>query len=151
MRQSPSANNFVEGVCEIPTIDNKYDATANDSDKSWTVPNNEMWKINFAHVILVSTATVGNRQMTLQIVDENSNMIIDMTAGTVQAASLTRHYLFIQGIYRETAFVNGELQIPIALDLYLKPGWSIRFLDEAAVAAAADDMTVSFQMQKYVV
>lgn len=125
-----------------------FDSTADDSDKSWVVPDDEIWRLNWAHLILVSTATVGNRQILMRVDDPNGNMLFDTHAGNVQAASVTRHYLFLQGIYRETSFVDGELQVPFPQDCWLGPGFTLRFYDATAVDAAADDMTVTFQVDR---
>ena len=142
------SNNFSESIAEVPPIGSKFDNASNDSNKSWTVPGNEQWKINHAHVILATTATGGNRLITCNITDADGNSF-DIQAGTTQAASLTRHYLFLQGFFRETTFVNNELQVPLPYDLWLPPGWSIQFYDATAVDAAADDMTVFFQYKKF--
>lgn len=149
--QKVSEQQFANTVVNIPPIASQYDATANDSDKTFTVPGNEMWKLNFAHVVYASTATVGNRIMTIEIDNERGNNLIDLVAGAAQAASTTVHYGFLQGIFRETSVVNGELQVPVPEDCYLGPGYTIRFYDSAAIDAAADDMTVSFQYQKFTV
>jgi hypothetical protein len=129
----------------------KYDATANDSDKSFTVPNGKTWRLDWAHVILASTADVGNRQIEVQILDASSVLRIDFHAGTTQAANLTRHYVFQPGIFRETAFVDGEIQTAIPMNMILPAGWSVRFYDSAAVAATADDMTISFQITEHAI
>lgn len=148
MQTTVSTEQRAEAVTRIALVDRKYDATANDSDKSWTVPDNEQWRICHAHVTLVSSATVGNRIVTMSISDASGNALTDLVAGVVQAASVTRHYCFLQGIFRETAFVNSELQVPLPIDCWLNPGWTIRVYDSAAVDAAADDMTVSFVYEK---
>lgn len=148
MQTTVSTENRAEAVTRIALVDRKYDATANDSDKSWIVPGNEQWRICHAHVRLVTTATVGNRIITLSISDASGNLLIDLVAGAVQAASLTRDYGFLQGIFRETAFVNAELQVPLPIDCWLNPGWTIRVFDSAAVDVTADDMTVSFVYEK---
>jgi predicted Zn-dependent protease len=57
----------------------------------------------------------------------------------------------LQGIFRETAFVANELQVPLPIDLYIPPGGTIRIYDSAAIAAGADDMTVAFQYMKFTV
>lgn len=144
MQTTVSTENRAEAVTRIARVEKKFDATANDSDKSWTVPNNELWRICYVHAILVSTATVGNRQIALEIKDESGNSLMHLEAGAVQAASVTRHYGFLQGIFRETSFVSDELQVPLPIDCWLKPGWSLRVADDAAIDAAADDLTVSF-------
>lgn len=127
-------------------IRNTYDSAANDSDKTFVVPDGATWELMWAHVSLVSTATVGNRQIRMAILDDDGVERADIHAGAVQAASLTRHYLFMKGVYRETAFVDDEMHVPFPHDLILHAGWQIRIYDESAVAAAADDMTVSFQV-----
>ena len=119
------------------------EATANDSDKSFTVPGAETWKVMFGHVILASTATVGNRQLLITVADENSNIIFNTYAGAVQVASNTYNYTLAQSATRETTVVANSLQVPIPQDLILLPGYTIRVYDVTAVDAAADDMTVS--------
>lgn len=151
MRQLVGTNNWSDSVAEVPPLHAVFDSTANDSDKSWTVPGNEMWHLNWVHVLFASTSTVGNRILTLQVKDGSGNIMMDFVAGAVQAASATVHYAFLQGIYRETTVVNSELQVPMAQDLYLDSGYVLRIYDSAAVAVAADDMTVSFQAKRYVV
>lgn len=147
MRFEQGSGNFTEGVTEVTPIDSYFDSTANDSNKSWVVPNGEMWMLNWAHAILVTSADVGNRTMCLDILDEAGNVLIDIPSSAVQAASGTDHYAFYQGIYRETAFAAGAIQVPIPKDMYLKAGYTIKFYDRSAIAPAADDMTVSFQVK----
>ncbi len=124
------------------------DAAANDSDKSWTVPNDEIWRLLWASVTLVSTATVGNRQIAIVVSDASSNVVLTINAGAVQAASATVRYLFFPGVPRETSVAVGELRGSIPADLYLPAGYSLRVYDSAAVDAAADDMTVAFQVER---
>lgn len=151
MRQAINNLNTSESVAIVSPIDSRFDDTANDSSKSWTVPEGELWKLNFAHIILVSSADVGNRVISIDILDADGNLMLDLFSPVVQAASGTRHYAFFQGIYRETAFAADSIQIPIPKDLWLKAGYTIKAWDRAAIAAAADDMTVAFQFEKYAV
>ncbi len=145
-------NDFISSATvNVPPIASQFDDTANDSDKSFTVPTNELWFLNWLHVIYVSSGDVGNRQLLLEVNDADGNTLIDQHAGAVQAASQTRHYGFLQGIYRETTFVDNSLQVSMPKDLYLGPGYVLRVYDDEAVAAAADDMTISFQYQKFTV
>lgn len=144
-----SNNNFTEGVTSVAPIYSVFDSTANDSDKSFTVPDGEMWELNWVNTVLVTTATVGNRQMEMRILDESGNVMVSLFAGAVQAASLTRDYHFIQGVYRETAFVANELQVPYGTDIWMPAGWSLNMRDQAAIDPSADDMTVSFQVKRF--
>ena len=120
------------------------DTALNDSDKAFTVPGAETWKVMYGHVILTSTATVGNRQILLTVTDNLGNVIYNSYAGNVQAASLAYNYSFNQGIARETTVVANSLQVPIPTDLILLPGYVLRAYDVTAVDAAADDMEVAF-------
>ncbi len=129
-------------------IKHAIDTAANDSDKTIVVPDGEMWVLDWLHVTLVSTATVGNRQIKLALYDNADVLQADWTAGAVQAASLTRHYTFQPGLYRETAFVDGEILIAIPQKLVIPAAWYLRVYDSAAVAAAADGMTVAYQVTK---
>ncbi|TNE61199.1 MAG: hypothetical protein EP341_00850 [Sphingomonadales bacterium] len=147
MRIDIGNGNHVEAVTIAPLIENKRDATANDSDKSWVVPGNELWKITHACVNLTTTATVGNRIMTLRVDDPDGNQIKNLVAGAVQAASADVFYCMIQGIYRETSVINGAIQVPLPADFYVIPNSTIRFYDSAAIDAAADDMIVNFQVE----
>jgi len=142
-------NNFTEGVTSVAPIYAVFDNAANDSKKSYTVPVNEMWKLTQAFCTLVTTATVGNRQIRFTATDPDGNQIGYISAGSVQAASTTRAYGFMQGIYRETTFIDGMIQIPIPIDLYIPGGSVLQFWDSAAIDAAADDLTVAFIVQVY--
>lgn len=141
--------NYTDGITVISPTYSVFDSDANSSNKVFTVPAGEMWKLNFAHVTLVSSGAAGNRQMEMIVADSSGNVMFTLSAGATQAASLTRDYHFMQGTYRETAFVANELQVPFGNDLSLPAGWTLRFKDSAAIAAAADDMTVAFQVQRF--
>lgn len=142
-------DNYIENVSEVSPIETTYDATANDSNKSWTVPGGEMWKLNWAHVTLVASATVGNRQMALLVKNAAGDTVYDIAAGGIQGAGTTRHYNFLQGVHRETAFVAAEIQVPVPIDLYLPAGFTLQIWDSSAIDAAADDMIVGFQVKMY--
>lgn len=94
------------------------------------------------HLIYTSTATAGNRQIRMAIQDETDTSVSTFSSGGVQAASLTYHYIFSRGVYRETAFIDNELQCPIPFGTILLPGWDLIVLDNAAIDAAADDMVI---------
>jgi hypothetical protein len=141
--------NYSPAVTPVPVVYGFVDSVANDSDKTYTVPSGEMWKLSYANVKLVATATVGNRQVRMAVSNPGGVEIGYISAGAVQAASTTRSYGFMQGIYRETSFIDSMIQVPIPMDLYLPSGSTIRFYDSAAIDAAADDMTVSIGVQRF--
>lgn len=126
-------------------ISSKYDAALNDSSKSWTVPDGEIWTIDHVYAILTSTATAGNRQMVIKITD-GTNQVGIVSAGAVQAATNTYAYDFFVGAPTEGTVVNNSLKVSMPL-LTLLPGYVITVEDDAEVAAAADDLTVAFTYQ----
>ena len=123
------------------------DVVADDSDKSFVVPAGRRYKLHYGQITLISTASAGNRQMALEVLDDSANLVFRSLAGAVQAASLTREYHFAPNPVREAAFVNGQIMVPTPPDLIMLPGWTLRFYDTAAIDAAADDMTVSALVQ----
>ena len=125
----------------MSTIKHSRDTTLNSSSKTiLTCPAASLCEVLQIHVDFTSTATVGNRLITMEIYDDTNTLVSDYYAGALQAASLDHHYLFAQGIYRETTFVNGELQCPFPFETILLPGWYCKIADSNAVDAAADDM-----------
>lgn len=148
MRQIVNNSNYSESVAIVPPIKGDRNAAAG-SAKSWIVPNNELWKLNFVQAILTSSAVVGTRQLAVQVKDAAGNAVLDLVAGVTQAASLTQRYGFFQGVPRETALVAGSLQASLPEDLYLPPGYTLRVYDSAAVDAAGDTLTVSIQAMKF--
>jgi hypothetical protein len=122
---------------QIETVVN--DATADDSDKSFTPTSR--WRIQSIFVTLVTTVEVGDRQLVVRI-KEGSDIIYQSVAGAVQAASATVNYNFAPNNTREGTAVANALDVPLPADLHLSPGQTIQVLDATAVDAAADDMTV---------
>jgi hypothetical protein len=79
--------------------------------------------LNSACVSYTSNATVGNRQLVLQVLDSSSNVMYQFSAGAVQAASAaSQFYNFMAGVARETARVNNELMVPIPFDIIIPQG-----------------------------
>lgn len=142
-------NNFSEAVTDVAPVETTFDATANDSNKSWVVPGGEMWKFNWLRALMVTSATVGNRQMVLRVLDASANLVFGISAGAVQGAGVTRTYNFCQNVSHEAAFVAAEIQVPVAAEMWLPAGFTLQVLDSTAVDAAADDMTISFQVKVY--
>lgn len=120
--------------------------TADDSDNTFTVPANTEYQILSVYVSLVTTATVGNRQMAVQALDASNNVLLGARAGVVQAASLTRAYSFAPGLPQDTAFRDTDYLGVSLPAIFLAPGQKLRVYDKAAIAAAADDMTVRVQI-----
>jgi hypothetical protein len=124
------------------------DELDNDSDKTFTVPALTEYQILWIWVELTTTATVGNRQMVIQVQDSASDVISTWAlASVVQAASIARNYLFAPGVadqlgFRDTSF----LTTPIPVTSFLQAGDIIRVYDNKAIDAAADDMIVQMKI-----
>lgn len=123
------------------------DEALNDSDKTFTVPSSVEWHIMWIWVELTTTATVGDRQLVIEIQDNANDVTAQIRAGVVQAASLTRYYLFAPsmadlGVFRDTDWLMTPLPPTVLLDI----GMQVRVYDNNAVAAAADDMVVQMQV-----
>lgn len=123
------------------------DENANDSDKSFTVPASTIWQVLWVWVELASTATVGSRQMTLEIQDAAADVIAVIKAGTTQAASLTYNYLFAPSLPDLTAVrATNYMMTPMPPTIILPASYVLRVYDSAAVDAAADDMVVQLMV-----
>ena len=124
----------------------KHSRTVSTNDSNVTVLTaaaRTLIEIIQLHITYTSSATVGNRALRLAIYDETDTTVADYHVGVDQAASLTRHYVCARGVYRESAFVDGEIQFPIPFGTVLLPGWYLIVKDNAAIDATADDMTIN--------
>jgi len=119
------------------------DEAANDSDKKFTVPAATEWEILSIWVELTTTADAGNRQMCVEIQDGADDVVLQVRAGIVQAASITRYYTFAPGVVELEAFRDTDyLSTAFPAGLVLPATFDVRIYDKAAIQAAADDMLV---------
>jgi hypothetical protein len=135
---------------QFQNIVQQGDAVLDDSDKTYIVPAGESWLIKSIYAKLISTGTAGNRQMDVLITDAADVIVAKFVAGAVQAASLTREYVFAPTHPQETAFTVGVMLRALAGDLVIPAGYKIRVYDSAAIAAAADDLTVRILVSKQI-
>lgn len=103
-------------------------------------------KLNWAHLTYTSDATVGNRTIVLEVLDDAGNIVLDVHTSANQAASLTRHHEFFPGVYRETAFstVGAAITTPIPMGLIIPGNYILRVRDSAAIAAG-DSLVFTYQ------
>lgn len=118
------------------------DEALNDSDKEISVPADYEWILQSIWVEFTSTANAGNRQVTIEIQDEADDVIMDIKAGVVQAASLAKEYAFYNGAENMGAFVDTDHLSTNLPEIILDEGYDVRIWDSAAIDAAADDMVV---------
>ena len=124
------------------------DETTNDSDKDiYDCPASTEAQVLWIRVELTTTATVGNRQMVVEIQDSAGDVIAEFRAGAVQAASLTRYYQFGASMADLQAFRDTDwLMTPLHPGLILQAADQVRVYDNNAVDAAADDMVCQMKI-----
>lgn len=134
------------------------DATANDSDKSFTVPAGKIWRLISIYAEITCTATVGNRVLAISMT--NGTSVIDRndaqantTAsqignffvgyGTPSAASTTARRILAGTSNATTTTSIGDPE------RILLAGYVVRVFDRGAVDPAADDLTVVLHYVEY--
>jgi hypothetical protein len=119
------------------------DESLNSSNKSFVTPAGTERQILWIWVEFTSTATVGNRQLCVRFADQLGDIIGSVRAGIVQAASLTRNYMFAPALADLTAFRDTSyLMTPLPAIMILPPGFIVQVYDSAAIDAGADDIDV---------
>lgn len=116
------------------------DATANDSDKTFTVPTGKIWVLYGVEILIATSADAGNRTMRIELQDDTPLVYWTCRANGAVAASSSVYFQAAPGV-KVTTGTHEVFALPTWA--VLLPGWSIRVRDSAAIAAAADDMTVS--------
>jgi len=133
------------------------DATANDSDKSFTVPVGKIFDVQSIHVEITTTATVGNRALSVFIT--NGTDVISVLGRTGSIAATQSGVLFVSrngpvtattGFHPLLSGASGNAAlVSQSAPLILPAGYVIRCWDLSAIDAAADDMTVVLHYVEY--
>lgn len=102
----------------------------------------------YAHVVYTADATVGNREIVLELVNPSSQVVGDWhTSAYITANQSGYHVEFLPGTYRETTFDAAHtIQTPFAAGLMIPSGYTLKVLDANNVSAA-DTMIVSIQVK----
>lgn len=119
--------------------------TANDSNKDFVPPAGQTWNVHSVSVLFVTTATVGNRVLTVELIDPNGKVCGAWPIVSAQAASLTHQVTFSEayGTGFSTGTTPNVKQVTgLPKDFIVPPLWTLRVRDSAAIDAAADDMNV---------
>jgi len=145
-----SAQSFTKGVSVVSPLISDFSSTtfAAAGEKIVTVPNGELWCLNFIFTWLVTDATVGNRNYRLEVKDADGNIMFYMSTGANTTASSTRRTAFIAGSVRDSTAVDNQVVVPIPQELWLGAGWSFRVYDVGAVVAK-DRLDVSYQAKRF--
>ena len=101
-------------------------------------------QILWGHIKYTSSATVGQRWVRMGMLTPAGVEIADFSAGVKQIAGLERHYVFMQGVTRETAFNDDEINVSIPKD-FIIPKTYIFHIEDTANISAADIMSITLQ------
>lgn len=132
------------------------DATANDSDKSFTVPAGKVWNLLAVTAELAATATVGSRVLRAYLKDSSADYLAACASVTITANQIGT--MFWEYGFGSTSTTirrgpnNGSPNVTISQNLHpciLPAGYSVRVIDTAAIVAAADDMVVVLHYVEY--
>lgn len=116
---------------------------AGNANSDFVVEDGNLNRILYGQVVLTTDATVANRRVRLQAIDDGSNVVFDSDAGAVVPASETNQkHDYMQSVTRETAFVENALQVPIPEEFVLLPGWTLR--TSIVNGVAGDSYEVNF-------
>ena len=105
-------------------------------------------RVVMGQIALTTDATVANRRALFTIKDADGNVIIDIHAGAVTTASLSdQHSEFMQGVFRETSFIDGALQVPIPSECLIPFGGSLEITIQNGVAG--DTFVSNFLLKEF--
>ena len=125
------------------------DETGNDSDKTFTVAANKIYKILWIYVELATTADAGDRQVQIDFLDGENDVILSVKALSVQVASQTEYYLISPNGQEPKETTAGLHFIPLPPDSLLPAGYKVRVYDSAGIQVAADDMIVHMMTEQW--
>ena len=127
-------------------------ATANDSDKSFTVPTGKIWELRAIFNSFSTTATVGNRFINVSITD-GTNAILPTANVPAQAASVSNVVTMwaygSSGPLTSTSVSSVAHIVSLGVTPLLPEGYVVRVFDSAAIDPAADDLTVVLYYIEY--
>jgi hypothetical protein len=119
------------------------DETLTGSNRVLTVSAGQEWQILSIWVEYTSTGTVGNRQLSIQVLDNAADIIGVWQPSIVQATNLTYNYYFgiampdLLGL-RDTSY----LITPLPAGLILSAGEQIRIWDNKSINAGGDRLVI---------
>lgn len=133
------------------------DAVANDSDKSFTVPTGKIWALKFIEATIVTTATVGDRLLSVGITNGANYVFTGLNTASIAASKAATIFLVpafgavsTSGHRRLDNFGGSDVGNDFTLpELFLPAGYVIRIWDSAAIDAAADDLTIVLHYVEY--
>lgn len=118
-----------------------------------TIPDGEAWKIMSIRVLVVNTATVGNRAPTLRIRDTTDTVINDIVWTSTVPASYAMQLNTKQGVTPYSVSVVALLdnfQVAPFDPIFIPNGYDFQYYDAAAIDAAGDNWIVRAFYERWV-
>jgi hypothetical protein len=113
--------------------------TITGSNKLITVPAGQEWQILSIWVEYTSTGTVGNRQLSIQVLDNAADIIGVWQPSIVQATNLIYNYYFGIAMPDLLSLRDSIYMItPLPAGLILSAGQQLRVWDNKAINAGGD-------------
>ena len=125
----------------MPAISVFSDVAINDSDKTITYIANTWAKLRSLRVEFTATATAGSRLLEVRFLDKSGDVVYALDHATPFIASDVMIVNFSPGA-TTVAPVDNTSEGSQHIASGLPTSGSIRVIDTAAIAAAADDMIV---------
>ena len=139
---SINGNVISQLVTNYPNIDFDIDITVDNSAKTFTVPATEIWQIVAIYVSLATTATAGNRILSVDISNPTPTVILRLPMNGTQAASLSNYIVWLSGL-PAAAISNNLIRADMPAFLFVPCGYTIKIWDRSAIDATHDDMIVA--------
>jgi len=136
-------------------------ATTNTSTRTYTVPTGKIWSLRYLYNEIVTTATVGNRVLIVQVGNGTNVVWVSRITGNIAASSRGAIEIRFKesapltsatpGNTVDLAAANSITQkiFDSAPEMIIPAGYTVRVWDYAAIDAAADDMITVIHYIEY--
>jgi hypothetical protein len=133
------------------------DVTANNSNKTFTVPVGKMWEMRLIFATLLATAVVGNRALVVDIGNGVANIwycVRPLNAAATESVGVAyspwKSTADNVGLLRiDTGDALTRIQRDFLPPFILPAGYTIRIWDTTAVDPAGDDLCVVLHYIEY--
>jgi len=133
----------------LPNPELQSDVTLNDSDKTFTVPADEIWEILWIFVAFSTSSIADIRWLKINIFDDSSVQIDSIIPGIDHSENLEIFYTFAENMPQSTAiFANDHIYHPLP-KIVLPTGYQIQVVDDSGVDPTHDDMKVHIMLNRY--
>lgn len=114
---------------------------------TWTSPVfRDRFRLLQVHVEYTASATVGDRSLFAELLHEGVGEW-DVSSNVNQAATITRHYSYMPGVFRETSFNGNDIQLTFPRDFIILPGDQFRISDSND-RDSADTMVITYRVEE---